>query len=123
MASFEELLVWQKAHALVLQIYPLCSGLPSHEKYALADQLRRAATSVPTNIAEGYGTGMDGLFLRHIAIAQGSLAETRYLLLLCRDLSYVGIDDYEAVSALSGEVSRLLSKFRQAIQTRLNNRS
>jgi len=119
MASFEDLLVWQKAHQLVLQGYPLTLDFPDYERFAMADQLRRAVVSVATNIAEGYGSHSDGLFLRYLSTAQGSLAETRYLLLLARDLRYINIPQYDAAAALAEEVSKVASGFRSKVEERV----
>jgi len=119
MASYEELLIWRKAHALVLAVYELTQAFPVHERYAVTDQLQRAAVSVPANIAEGHAVGSDGVFNRHLAIAQGSLAEVRYLLLLSRDLKYVSESAYQVVSAQAAEVSRVLTSFRKQVEARL----
>lgn len=118
MASYEDLVVWRKAHELVLSVYALTKGFPVQERYAVTDQLQRAAVSVPANIAEGYAFGSDRVFVRHLAIAQGSLAETRYFLLLSRDLQYVTAAQYEPVSAQAAEVSRLLTAFRRKVEAR-----
>lgn len=117
-ASFQKLIVWQRAHQLTLAVYQLTKPFPSEEKFALTDQLHRAAASVPMNIAEGHGAGSDRIFLRHLAIAQGSLAEARYCLLLSRDLGYLSPETYEQSADLAAEVSRLLTAFRKKVEER-----
>ena len=119
MASYEDLVVWQKAHALAISVYGLAKHLPPDERYAIWDQLRRAAVSVPANIAEGSGTGSDGLMSRHLAIAGGSLAEVRYLLLLARDLGYLPADTYQSAAELASEVSRILTSFCKRVEERV----
>ncbi|MCE5240415.1 four helix bundle protein [bacterium] len=121
MASFRSLLVWQKAHELTLAVYRVGAGFPAQERFALTDQLRRAAASVPANTADGYGTGLDRVFLHHLARAQGSLAETRYFLLLAQDLNYLGPQDYEGVAGVAAEASKLLTAFRAKVRERCSD--
>lgn len=86
--NFQDLIVWQKAHALVLEIYRLTRTFPKEETYGLTSQLRRAAVSVPANIAEGFKKRGRNDKARFLNIAQGSLEETRYYLMLVNDLGY-----------------------------------
>lgn len=90
MQRFTDLKVWQRSHALTLQIYRVSAQLPAEEKYGLVSQLRRAAVSVPTNIAEGSKREENLDFARFLNIAEGSLVETEYLMMRCRDLGYAG---------------------------------
>ncbi len=85
---FQDLIVWQKAHALVLSVYRLTESFPPHELYGLTSQLRRSAVSIPANIAEGFRKRTRPDKARYLNIAQGSLEETRYYLILSRDLKY-----------------------------------
>jgi len=110
--SFRDLVVWRKSHEFVLAIYTLTGSFPREELYGLASQFRRAAVSVPANIAEGFrrrGRGDKGRFLN---IAQASLEECRYYLILTQDLRYG--ETTELARALD-EVSRLLSTYAAAI--------
>jgi four helix bundle protein len=84
--SFEDLIVWQRAHRLVLEVYRVTGTFPRHETYGLVAQLQRAAVSVPANVAEGFRRRGKADKLRFLNIAQGSLAESRYYLLLAQDL-------------------------------------
>src|SRR5215470_7007719 len=89
MQRFTDLRVWQKGHAFVLQVYRLTKNFPAEERYGLTSQLRRAALSVPTNIAEGSKRQTNAEYARFLNIAEGSLAESEYLLMVSRDLGYV----------------------------------
>ena len=88
MAGFEYLLVWQKAMALVRSVYGLTTRLPPDERFGLVSQLRRAAVSIPSNIAEGHGRSSDRELSRFLSIALGSLREIQTLLYLVRDLGF-----------------------------------
>jgi len=112
--TFEDLIVWQKAHAWVLATYRFSERFPTKEQYALTSQFRRAAVSVPANIAEGFKKMGIADKRRFMNIAQGSLEECRYYLILARDLGYG--DDPELVTRLE-EVSRLLDAYARAIET------
>lgn len=104
--------MWQKAHAWVLVVYRMSDTFPAKENYALTSQLRRAAMSVPANVAEGFKKGGARDKLRYFNIAQGSLEESRYFLILARDLGYA--DVREAQEKLE-EVSRLLEAYYRTI--------
>ena len=86
MQDFRDLKVWQRSHQLTLQIYRITSKFPPHELYGLTSQLRRAAASVPTNLAEGSKRRHGRDYARFVNIAEASLAETEYLLILSRNL-------------------------------------
>lgn len=83
---FEELIVWQKAHALVLEIYKLSKDFPKEETYGITSQVRRSSVSIAANISEGYRKKGKADKLRFLNIAEGSLDETKYYLILIRDL-------------------------------------
>ena len=110
--TFQELLVWQKAHQFVLAVYALTPAFPKQETYGLSQQLRRAAVSIPANIAEGFGKRGRLDKARYLNIAQGSLEESLYYLILARDLDYC--DPRAALDRLA-ETSRLLDPYRKAI--------
>ena len=111
--SFEDLVVWQKGHELVLGVYRLSSQFPKSEMYGLVSQIRRAAVSIPANIAEGFKKRGVSDKARFLNIAQGSLEEVRYYLILSRDLNFA--NDDKAMSLLE-EVSRLLEAYTQTIR-------
>ena len=112
--TFEDLIVWQKAHAWVLGVYGFSEGFPQKEMYALAQQFRRAAVSIPANIAEGFKKAGVADKRRFMNIAQGSLEECRYYLILARDLGY---GDVSGLLPQLEEVSRLLDAYARAIET------
>ncbi len=109
---FNELIVWQKAHQFVLNIYAMSSKFPKEEIYGLTSQFRRAAISIAANIAEGYAKKGKADKLRFFNIAQGSLEECRYYLLLARDLKF---SEDRAQEELLEEVSRLLNSYSRSI--------
>ena len=107
--SFEDLTVWQEAHKLTLEIYKLTARFPVAEKYGIISQLRRSSSSVPANIAEGFGRATTRELLRCLQIARGELEETRYFVLLSRDLGYVTSQDCENVGQHCNSVGRLIN--------------
>ncbi|HEX2444361.1 MAG TPA: four helix bundle protein [Vicinamibacterales bacterium] len=110
--TFEELIVWQKAHTCVLMVYRLTAGFPREEIYGLTAQLRRASLSIPANIAEGFKRRGRLDKARFLNIAQGSADEMRYFLRVGQDLEY-GQD--EALLRMLEEVSKLLEAYRRSI--------
>ena len=110
--TFEDLLVWQKAHSFVLMIYRLTGAFPKHEAFGLTSQFRRAAVSIPANIAEGFRRRGASDKARFFNIAQASLEECRYYLILARDLEYA--DTHEA-NRLIKEVSKMLDAYSKNI--------
>lgn len=112
--TFKELLVWQKAHELVLLIYKLTEKFPKSELFALVSQIRRAAVSVAANIVEGFRrkTLKDSLNFYHTADA--SLEEVKYHLLLSKDLNYIDAQSYQATLNLCEEVGKLLTRWIQS---------
>lgn len=112
MRPFQELLVWQKAHELTLEVYRCTRRYPREETYGLTSQTRKSASAVPANIAEGCGKGTLPELRHGVDVAGGSLNELEYWLLLGRDLRYLPVDEYDDLSARLVEVRRLLMGFR-----------
>lgn len=110
--NFQELIVWQKAHQFVLDVYSFTKSFPNSEVYGLTSQLRRAAVSVPANIAEGYKKSGLTDKARFMNIAQGSLEECRYFLILAGDLKY---GDTSQLLLQLDEVGRLLDSYASSI--------
>ncbi len=113
--GFHKLIVWQKAHQLVLLVYQLTEKFPRHEIFGLVSQMRRAAVSVPANTAEGYAAGSKGQFGRYLHIAQGSLAEVEYYLILALDLQYIDQFAYEQGESLRSETGYLLHRLIESL--------
>jgi four helix bundle protein len=116
MQRFQDLKVWQRSHALVLEIYRLSKSFPDAERFGIISQLRRAATSVPTNIAGGTKRQGRQDYARFLNIAEGSLAETEYLVLLSRDLGYLAPKASETALAETREIARMLNALRVKIE-------
>ncbi len=110
---FEDLVVWQNSHAAVLAIYRFTATFPKSEIYGLVSQLRRAMVSVPANIAEGFKRRKKPEKIRFLNIAQGSLEEARYFLILARDLQY---GDSQCLLSQLDDVGRLLERLIQSIE-------
>ena len=106
--SFDKLLVWQRAHSLVLKIYEVTNSFPKEEIWGLTSQIRRSAVSVPSNIVEGKARGSRKDFKRFLLIARGSLEEVKYQSLLAKELKYMNDEQYEEITAMIEEVGRLL---------------
>ena len=112
--TFQDLIVWKKAHKFVMQVYSLTNSFPDHELYGLTSQLRRSAVSIPANIAEGFRRIGRADKVRFMNIAQGSLEESRYFLLLAKDLGYC--DSSRSLELLE-EVSKMLDAYSKSIKT------
>jgi len=119
--SFEDLTVWQEAHKLTLEVYKMTACFPGAEKYGIVSQLRRCSSAVPANIAEEFGRATTRELLRCLQIARGELEETRYFILLSRDLGYVTAKDYEDVSQHCSSVGRLINALGSSLKKRLGH--
>ncbi len=106
--SYKELIVWQKAMDLVVEVYKLSRSFPKDELYSLTNQIRRAVTSVPSNIAEGWGRNSRAEYLHFISIAKGSLAEVETQLLVALRLQFIDEQQINASLNLREEVGKML---------------
>ena len=102
-------MVWQKSHELVLFVYKISENYPKHELFGLVSQTRRAAVSIPSNIAEGFKRRTKNDTVHFYNMADTSLEEVKYDLILARDLKYIAVDEYEKSRSLANDVGRLLS--------------
>jgi four helix bundle protein len=116
MQDFHKLKVWEKSHALVLELYQVTESFPKKEQFALTSQIQRAAVSIPTNIAEGCGKATSVDFKRYLQIAMGSSSELEYLLFLSRDLKYIEKEKYESLNASLVEIRKMLNGLIQSIK-------
>ncbi len=116
MRSFRKLGVWSKSHLLTLRVYEATRAFPKDERFGLTSQLRRAAASVPTNIAEGCGRNTLSDFARFLDIAAGSLSEVEYLLLLSRDLTFLPDEDFQHLISLTIETRKMLASYTKRIR-------
>ena len=109
MQNYKELLVWQKAMDLTEEVYRLTKLLPKEEIFVLSDQLRRAAVSVASNIAEGYGRNAMRDFVRFLGIAKGSLFETETQLIMCVRLGFLTSQQIQKALDLSDEIGKMIN--------------
>ena len=110
-SSFTDLSMWQQAHNFVLETYNATTNFPKHELFGLVSQFRRAAVSIPANIAEGYKRLSKTEKLRFFNIAQGSLEEWRYYVILSTDLNYIDRNQFEKLNQQIIETSKSLNSY------------
>lgn len=116
--SFKDIIAWQKSHQFVLLVYRITNSFSVHERFGLCSQFQRAAVSIPANIAEGYKKLGRADKLRLMNVAQGSLEECRYYILLSKDLNYITDNDYYKLTWSIEEVSKTLNAYCKSIATR-----
>ena len=116
MQDFRKLVVWQKAHAVTLDLSRQTRVFPQDERFGLTSQIRRAAVSVEANIAEGCGRGGKLDFGRFLQQAMGSAAELECHLLICKDLKILQINDYEQLASKTVEIKRMLTSLMERIR-------
>ena len=116
--SFTDLIVWQKAHEFVLEVYKVTRDYPMEERFALCSQFQRAAVSIPANIAEGYKKLSKADKLRFLNISQGSLEECRYYIILSSDLSYISVKTNNELTGTLEEVSKLLNSYIRGVMSK-----
>jgi four helix bundle protein len=120
--SYRDLIAWQKAMELVKLIYRLTDKFPREELFGLTIQVRRAAVSVPSNIAEGQGRNSTKEFINHLSIAYGSLMETETQTLVAEFRQYITADETTSVLTLSSEVGKLINGLSNSLQRKLSGR-
>jgi len=113
--SFRELKVWQKAHALTLKIYEITRSFPADERFTLVSQIRRSTISIPANIVEGFKRRSDKDYAHFLNIAEASLEETKYFLILARDLKYMKNNHYGELLNLAEEIGKMLHALRSKL--------
>ena len=111
--TFREIIAWQKAHALALEVYRVTEDFPRSELFGLTSQMRRAAVSPPSNIAEGFKRKTKNDSLHFYNIAEGSLEELKYQLLLARDLGYISEAIYQKLHALAEETGKPINGWKK----------
>lgn len=116
MQDFTKIEAWKGAHALVLRVYRVTKDFPQEERYGVISQLRRAAVSVPTNIAEGARRKSRTDYAHFLNISESSLAEVRYLVLLSGDLGYLQKEEVAKIGAEATSVSKLLYALRTKVE-------
>jgi four helix bundle protein len=119
--GYRDLEVWQKAMDLVVECYQITKNFPESEIYGLASQLRRAAVSIPANIAEGRERQHTKEFLQHLSIAYGSLAELETHLQIAQRLNYLDIAHVDQVLEKTAEIGRMINGLRRSLQNKADN--
>ena len=120
MTTFRQLVAWQQGMALVTAVYEQTRSFPADEMYGLRSQLRRAAVSIPSNIAEGKGRNSTREYFQYLCRARGSLFELETQLEIAKNLHYLSSETYEALSARSSELARILNGLTAAIQKKID---
>ena len=114
--NYKELTVWQKAYQVCLEVYKITKGFPGEERYGLTSQIRRAAVSVPSNIAEGYGRKTTREYIRSLYLAYGSNCELDTQISLSGDLGYMKAQEKEMLQKNIGEVERMLKALIKSLE-------
>ena len=112
MRDFHNLLIWQRSHQLTLDVYKVSQSFPKEELFGLTSQIRRAISSIPTNIAEGCGRNSNKDIAHFLQIAIGSASEVEYELLLAHDLQYINKDEYERLINEMVAIRKMIIKYR-----------
>jgi len=118
--SYQDLDVWQKSMSLVTEIYTATKTFPREEVYALTNQIRRAAVSIPSNIAEGHAKSTTREFMRFVSIAPGSVAELETQLLTGKNLGYLSLESAELLLKETDSIGRMLNKLFAGLEKKLS---
>jgi len=118
MSDYKKLKVWEDAHKFTIDIYRITKKFPKNEQYGLTSQIRRSASSIPTNIVEGSGQLNNGNLIRFLGIAKGSAFETEYQLMLSRDLGYIGDDEYKVLDKKIQSIIRMLTGLIRSLKSK-----
>ena len=116
LTSYRDLDVWKQSLALVTDVYRVTAKLPASERFGLTAQLRRAAVSVPCNVAEGYGRATRGEYLNQLSVARGSVNEVEALCEVCKNLQFLEDDDLRAIIEKIARVRQMLGRLREALK-------
>jgi four helix bundle protein len=116
--SYKDLIVWQKSLTLVKLVYELTRSFPSDERFGLISQMRRAAVSVPSNLAEGHARNTSGEFIQFISHAEGSLAELETQTILAIELNFCSIAEAQPIQNLIEEVQKMANALRRSLSSR-----
>lgn len=116
MNSYKELIVWQKSIELSKKIYSLTERFPKSEVFGIANQMRRAVVSIPSNIAEGYARGHRKEYLQFLSVAFGSGAELETQILIAKELNFIKEIECKEISSLLGEIMKMLNKLISSLK-------
>lgn len=115
MRNFQTLSIWQRSHQLTLETYKMTQGLPKEELFGLTSQMRRSASSVPTNIAEGCGRNSNAQLSNFLQISLGSISELHYQFILSKDLLYINEPTFSKLEAEAIEIRRMMFAYRSKL--------
>ncbi|MDE3144522.1 MAG: four helix bundle protein [Bacteroidota bacterium] len=115
MLDFQKLLIWQKSHALTLDVYKITKSFPKEEIFGLVSQMRRSASSIPTNIAEGSGRQTTADFKRFLVIGIGSVSELEYQFILSKDIGYISQEQFDSLSSKVIELRKMIFAYSQKL--------
>jgi four helix bundle protein len=113
-SDYKKLKVWQESHSFTIDIYTITKNFPNNENYGLISQIRRSASSIPTNIAEGCGQLDNGNLIRFLGMAKGSAFEAEYQLMLSKDLNYINKKEYDE---LNEKIQKIISMLTNLIKS------
>jgi len=116
MRDFHKLIIWQRSHQLTLDVYKASKQFPKDELFGLVSQIRRAVSSIPTNIAEGCGRASNKDFAHFLQISIGSASEVEYELLLAHDLDYINEEDFNKLTAETIAVRKMINKYQSELK-------
>lgn len=117
MLNFKDLVVWQRSHHLTLEIYKVTQCFPKEEMFGLTSQIRRAVSSIPTNIAESCGRRTNAELANFLNIASGSASEVEYEILLAKEVGYITIEQCELWMKEVGEIRSMLAAYMKRLKT------
>lgn len=120
MIEFKSLKVWEMSHRITLDCYLETKKFPKEEVYGLTQQIRRSSSSIPTNIAEGFGRSSDKELIRYLRIAMGSACELEYQMILAKDLGYISMEFHSEIDTKVIQIKKMLNAFINKINLRLN---
>ena len=118
-STYKDLIVWQKSIQLVTNIYALTKKFPNDEKFGIVSQLNRAIVSVPSNIAEGWGRELSANYLQFLRISRGSLMEVETMILISKNLNYIGENEFEEINKKIEEVGKILQGLIKSVQQKI----
>src|SRR5213083_1059833 len=121
--GYRDLIVWQDSMDLVVAIYRITATFPKDERFSLVDQLRRAAVSVPSNVAEGHGRSRTGDYLRHLSVSVGSLNEVETQVQIARRLEYITEEDQRQLLDSCNAIAKMLGGLIRSLRRRLESRA
>ena len=122
-SSYRDLIVWQKAMDMTESLYRIVKKLPKEETYALSDQMRRAAISIPSNIAEGFGRNSKKEYLQFLYIANGSVSELETQLMLCVRINYLKESEIQSILSLLSEIGKIIMTITKKLSSDTSNKN